>query len=105
MAQNFTTDWAEMCNMLDFSKSEKNRTYVMYIFGHISVKQRHLPDQQVDSGPCIVQLCENDSRLNPHSGWHITLSHVRSIWWASTRTTFNLLNEMVVTTLKKVVNL
>ena len=25
IAQNFTTDWEEMCNMLDFSKSEKNR--------------------------------------------------------------------------------
>ena len=40
IAQNFTTQWAEMCNMLDFSKSEKNHTKVMYNFGHISVKQR-----------------------------------------------------------------
>ena len=36
----------------------------MYIFGYISVKQRQLPDPQVDSGPCVVQLCENKSGLN-----------------------------------------
>ena len=35
-----------MCNTLIY----QNRTYVMYIFGHISVKQRQLADQQVDSG-------------------------------------------------------
>ena len=40
-----------MCNMLDFYKSGKNRAYVMYNFADISVKQRQLPDQQVDSGP------------------------------------------------------
>ena len=57
-----------MCNVLIFSKSEKNRAKVMYNFSHISVKQRQLPDQQVDSGPYIVQLCENDSGLNSHSG-------------------------------------
>ena len=28
----------------------------MYNFDHISVKQRQLPDQQVDSDPWIVQL-------------------------------------------------
>ena len=50
----------------------------MYNFGHISVKQRQLLDQQVDSGPWIVQLCENDSGLNSHSGWHLTPSHVWS---------------------------
>ena len=48
----------------------------MEILGHISVKQRLLPDQQVDSGPWIVQLCGNDSGLNSHSGWHLTPSHV-----------------------------
>ena len=37
--------------MVDFSKSEKYRAYVMYTFGHISVKQRQLPNQQVDSDP------------------------------------------------------
>ena len=36
-----------MCNTLDFSKSHIGK---MYIFGHISVKQRQLPDQQVDPG-------------------------------------------------------
>ena len=36
----------------------------MYTFGHISVKQLQLPDQQVDSGPWIVQLCENNSLSN-----------------------------------------
>ena len=42
----------------------------MYTFGHISEKQRQLPDQQVDSGPLIVQQCGNSSGLNAHSGWH-----------------------------------
>ena len=51
IAQYLTTQWAKMCNALDFSKSDQNRTQVMYIFGHISVKQRQLPDQQVYSGP------------------------------------------------------
>ena len=51
MAENFTTQWAKMCNMQDFSKSEKNRAYVVYTFDHISVKQRQLPDIQVDSDP------------------------------------------------------
>ena len=51
IAQNFTTQWAKMCDTLDFSKSEKNRPYVMYTFGHISLKQLQLPEQQVDSGP------------------------------------------------------
>ena len=40
----------------------------MYIFGHILVQQRQLPDQQVDSGPLVVQLCENNSGLNSHPG-------------------------------------
>ena len=44
----------------------------MYICGHISVKQRHLPDQQVDSGPWVAQLCKNNSGLNSPSGWHLT---------------------------------
>ena len=39
-----------MCNTIDFLKFDQNRTKVMYIFGHISIKQRKLPDQQVDSG-------------------------------------------------------
>ena len=39
----------------------------MYTFGHISVKQLQWP-VQVDSGPWIVQLCENNSGLNSHSG-------------------------------------
>ena len=34
-----------------------------YILGHISVKQRQSPDQQVDSGPRVVQLCENNGLL------------------------------------------
>ena len=29
-----------MCITLNFSKSDQNCTWVMYIFGHISVKQR-----------------------------------------------------------------
>ena len=66
--KNFSTQWAKMCDTLDFSQAEKNGAYVMYTFGHISVKQWQLLDQQVDSGPCIVQLCENDSGLNSHSG-------------------------------------
>ena len=37
----------------------------MYNFGHILVKRRQLPDQHVDSGPWAVQLCENNSGLNP----------------------------------------
>ena len=57
----------------------------MYTFGHISVKQRQLPDQQVDSGPWIVQLCENDSGLNSNSGWHLTPSHV----WSTREWTWN----------------
>ena len=64
IAKKFTTQWAKMCIMLDFCKPEKNRAYVIYTFGHISVKQRQLSDQQVDSGPWIVQLCENNSGLN-----------------------------------------
>ena len=51
IAQYLTNQWAKMCNALDFSKSDQNRTQAMYIFGHISVKQRQLPDQHVDSGP------------------------------------------------------
>ena len=47
----------------------------MYIFGHISVKQRQLPDQQVDSGLWVVQLCKNNSGLNSPSAWHLTNSH------------------------------
>ena len=35
----------------------------MYIFGHISVKQRLLPDQQLDFVTCVVQLCKNNSGL------------------------------------------
>ena len=50
----------------------------MYTFGHISVKQLQLPEKQVDSGPWIVQLCENNSGLNSHSGLHLTPSHVWS---------------------------
>ena len=50
----------------------------MYTFNHISVKQRQLPDRQVDSGSWIVQLCEHNSGLNSHSGWHLTSSHVWS---------------------------
>ena len=49
----------------------------MYTFGHISVKQLQWP-VQVDSGPWIVQLCENNSGLNSHSGWHLTPSHAWS---------------------------
>ena len=48
----------------------------MYTFDHISVKQRQLPDQQVDS----VQLCEYNSDLNSYSGLHLTPSHVWSDW-------------------------
>ena len=61
-----------MCNTFDFSKSDQNR------FDHISVKQRQSPDQQVDSGPRGVQLCENNSNLNSSSGWHFKFSHVWS---------------------------
>ena len=43
----------------------------MYIFGHISVKQGVLPDLQVDSGPWVVQLSENNSGLNLPSAWHL----------------------------------
>ena len=50
----------------------------MYIFGHISVKQRQLPDQRVDSGPWVVQLCENNSGLKSSYWWHFTPSHVWS---------------------------
>ena len=35
----------------------------MYIFSQISIKQRQLLDQQVDSGPLVVQLCKNNSRV------------------------------------------
>ena len=35
----------------------------MYIFGHISVKQRQFSDQQVDSGPWVVQQCKNINGL------------------------------------------
>ena len=48
-----------MCNTLNLSKSHM----VMYIFGHISVKQRQLPDQQVDYGLWVVQLCDSISGL------------------------------------------
>ena len=48
----------------------------MYILGDISLKQQQLPDQQVDSDPWVVHLCENDSGLTFPSGWHLTPSHV-----------------------------
>ena len=51
----------------------------MHNFGNFLVKQRQLPDQQVDSGPWLVQLSKNDSGLNSHSGWQLTPSHVWSI--------------------------
>ena len=51
ITENVTTQWAKMFNTLDFCKSEKNRALVIYTFGRLSVKQRQLPDQQVDSGP------------------------------------------------------
>ena len=38
-----------MCNMVDFSISEKNRAVAFLTI--FQVKQRQLPDQQVDSGP------------------------------------------------------
>ena len=50
----------------------------MYIFGQISVKQGQLSDQQVDSGPWVVQLCENNSGLNSPAVWRLTPSHVWS---------------------------
>ena len=64
----------------------------MYTFDHISEKQRQRPDQQVDSGPWIVRLCENNSGLNSPSGWHSTPSRVRSITviLASTKHVYNI---------------
>ena len=40
----------------------------MYIFSHMLVEQRQLPDQQVDSGSWVAQLCKNNSGLNPLPG-------------------------------------
>ena len=45
---------------------------IMYIFGPISVKQRQIPDQQVESGLWVIHLCENNSSLNSPSRWHPT---------------------------------
>ena len=69
-----------MCDTLDFPKSDQNRTQVMYIFGHISAKQRQLPDQQVDSGPWVVQLCENSDGFNSPSGWHLKPATSGLVW-------------------------
>ena len=44
----------------------------MYVFVYISVEQLQFSDQQVDSGPWVVQLCEYNSDLNSPSGWHLT---------------------------------
>ena len=64
IAQNLTTQWAKLCNTLDFTKSDQNRAYIMPIFCHISVKQRQLPNQQDDSGLGVIQLFENNSGIN-----------------------------------------